>query len=349
MNFKKCVIFWHGFPSCGHMLTDLSIKLGNNLHVIATKPKVPFSELGSFLHNKIIYLDQISDIWSHWNLIKNADIFIHTGWCFADINKIDKKLKKEKYKTKVFILVDNRLKYSLKQIIGYFIFKKFYSKIFDGYIVAGKKSKDLLIFFGINEEKIATGHYGAPEDFYPRSLGNITAKKNRFVFVGSLNRRKGYDILIKAWDKYQKSGGTWELAIVGEELQHGKALNLNKIIQFGFRQPHEVAQIMQESTALILPSRDDNWATVLAEGAASGCILVSTNNVGATYDLIKIGENGYILSNYYPVKSLFTIFREIEFLDKIKRDDMCKKSIIKSEEFKALRLTHAINVLAAND
>lgn len=348
MITKTCVVFWHGFPACAHMLLDLSKKLGNNLTVISTKPTVPFAELGKFLTKEIIYLQTIDEIYLYWKLIKKADIFIHTGWCFSEVNKIDLKLKSFNSSARIYVLVDNRLKYSLRQLIGYFVFRIFYDYKYDGYIVSGKKAYDLLIFFGVEEKKISSGHYGASEDIYPRKVNLIENKKNRFIFVGSLDKRKGFDILIKAWKKYIQSGGTWELLVIGKIPEYFKNIKMKNLTFCGFKQPKDVAHLMQESSALILPGRDDNWATVIAEAAASGCILVSSKNVGATYDLIHHQVNGYVISKYFPINSLFNYLKKIETLSQEERKKMFKFSINLSKDFKSDRLTKAINNLLIN-
>jgi len=348
MKIRSCVVFWHGFPSCGHMLKNLSDLLGDGLTVIATRPALPFHGVGDFLHNKIIYLNSIREINLHWGLISSADIFIHTGWCYKDINVIDKKIKHEKLPTRIYVLVDNRLKYSIRQFFGFFLFRLFFLKKYDGYIVAGKKSKELLNFFGVEEKRIASGHYGAPEDFYPRRYDLVPAKKDQFIFVGSLDKRKGFDLIIQAWKKYVELGGKWRLLVIGSGPLHSEVSGLKNISYLGFRGPNEVARSMQDSRALLLPGRDDNWATVLAEAAASGCILVSTYNVGATYDLVENCYNGYILPNKFLIDSIVEILDKISTMDTDSLEKMAFASIRISENFKSLRLTDALMKLESN-
>ena len=133
------------------MLKDLYSRIGSRLTVIATRPAVPFNGLGAFLGNSLIYIDSVDDIEDYWQLLVGSNVFIHTGWGFNKINEIDIRLKLLRPDIKIYVLVDNRLKYSLRQIIGSIYFRVFMRKLYDGYIVAGKSSYRLMKFFGVKE------------------------------------------------------------------------------------------------------------------------------------------------------------------------------------------------------
>ena len=81
-----------------------------------------------------------------------------------------------------------------------------------------------------------------------------------------------------------------------------KMENLN-IDYKGFLQPEETAYHLNRSKVLILPSRDDNWGTVVCEAAACGNLLLTSRNVGASKDIVIQGVNGKILENL-DVKNL---------------------------------------------
>ena len=155
MTNYRCIVFWNGFPACGHMLRTLSEHFGKGLKVFATPSAVPFQGLGNFLINGISYINSTEELWTHFYDIKTSDIFIHTGWCYSDINKIDRRLKLEKAPTKILVMVDNRLKYSLRQFLGALYFRIYLRNLYDGYIVAGKSAFNLMKFFGIQKKIIS--------------------------------------------------------------------------------------------------------------------------------------------------------------------------------------------------
>lgn len=345
MSRYDCIVFWNGFPACGHMLRDLSNQLKNRLKVYATRPAVPFAGLGGFLQNGITYLNQPSELLSFYDVIKEAKCFIHTGWCYPEINKIDALLKKQRASTKIFVLIDNRLKYSLRQILGAVYFRLVLRRLYDGYIVSGVLASKLMLLLGASSEQIASGHYGAPSDLYSRWDG-VQKKHRHFTFVGSVGKRKGADLLIDAWTQYKARGGTWSLNVLGNGPYVDRLKHLPQVTCLGFQQPSETSRILLTSYAFVLPGRDDNWGTVLAEAAASGCIIVSTKEVGASSDIISENENGYILDTVSS-KSLCDVFFRIESLNDTNMFAMCMKSVEISNDFDFDRLTKAIAKLIA--
>ncbi|WPE15939.1 glycosyltransferase [Candidatus Thioglobus autotrophicus] len=343
MTTITCVIFWDGFPACGHMLTDLSDRLGTKLQVLATKPSVPFSGLGEFFKNEIIYLDNISEIDSYFDMIKNSKIFIHTGWSHKAINKLDKKLNALNSPVRKYVLIDNRLKYSIRQIIGSVYFRFFLKELYDGYIVSGKSAFRLMLFFGVKKSKIVSGHYGASSDLYPR-WNDDQKKLKEVTFIGSLDKRKGADILLEAWKEYKSKKGEMTLNIIGSGEYQKYFTELDNVNVFGFLQPNESSKILLRSLVFVLPGRDDNWATVIAEAAASGCILIPTKFVGATYDFLEDGKNGYLL-NPNSGKLLSNYLLKIQEMPPESLAKMVKYSVKKSFEFDSIRLTKAIEKL----
>lgn len=345
MTHYQCIVFWNGFPACAHMLRALSGRYGDRLRVFATPPAVPFSGLGGFLKNEISYIDSPADLLEYYDIISRADIFIHTGWCYHEINRIDRRLKAEGAATKILVLVDNRLKYSIRQMLGAAYFRLFLRQLYDGFIVAGKSATRLMKFFGVLDRRVASGHYGAPSDLYPRWEAS-ESKVQQFTFVGSVDKRKGADLLAEGWRLYKKSGGTWTLKVIGEGPLEAEFLKLSDVSCLSFQQPREVSRVLRDSYAFILPGRDDNWGTVVAEAAASGCILISTKWVGAAEDLIHEKRNGFLITSLSPQAVCDTLMK----VDKMSGDkliSMCMESVNYSRDFDTIRLLSAIDKLMA--
>jgi glycosyltransferase involved in cell wall biosynthesis len=57
----------------------------------------------------------------------------------------------------------------------------------------------------------------------------------------------------------------------------------------------ELARRYAEADVFALLSRHEPWGVVVNEAAASGLPLVLSDRVGATYDLLRDGENGYLV------------------------------------------------------
>jgi glycosyltransferase involved in cell wall biosynthesis len=57
----------------------------------------------------------------------------------------------------------------------------------------------------------------------------------------------------------------------------------------------ELAQRYVDADVFALLSRHEPWGVVVNEAAASGLPLVLTDRVGAAYDLLRDGENGFLV------------------------------------------------------
>jgi glycosyltransferase involved in cell wall biosynthesis len=57
----------------------------------------------------------------------------------------------------------------------------------------------------------------------------------------------------------------------------------------------ELAQRYVDADVFALLSRHETWGVVVNEAAASGLPLVLSDRVGAAHDLLRDGENGYLV------------------------------------------------------
>jgi glycosyltransferase involved in cell wall biosynthesis len=63
----------------------------------------------------------------------------------------------------------------------------------------------------------------------------------------------------------------------------------------------ELAQRYVDADVFALLSRHEPWGVVVNEAAASGLPLVLSDRVGAAYDLLRDGENGFLVPANDPV------------------------------------------------
>src|SRR5207247_1728955 len=56
---------------------------------------------------------------------------------------------------------------------------------------------------------------------------------------------------------------------------------------------NDLPALYAQADCLVLPSRSEPWGMVLNEAAAARLPIVATESVGAGYDLIEEGVNGY--------------------------------------------------------
>lgn len=305
----KPIIFWYGFPSCGLLIKKVVDRFKEDLIIVTTNPALPIKEVERLLCHKIILLDNPNDILERKSEFSDRNFIIHTGWVYKGWLKYDQCMKK-KNNAKVIVAVDNRYRGDLRQYFGALYFRLYLKKFFDAALVPGKQGQKLMRFLGMKRSKIYTGLYGAYEEIFKEKIP-VQNRNNEFLFIGQLIKRKGIDILISAFKSYKKSGGTWKLRIVG----NGPLVNIcigDNIILEKFTKADEIAEKMNHAKVLVLPSRDDNWGTVVCEAAACGMHLITSKMVGANEDIIQ-SKNGIILDNLSPIdlKKAFLYYQNL--------------------------------------
>jgi glycosyltransferase involved in cell wall biosynthesis len=175
---------------------------------------------------------------------------------------------KKHQNAKIVAMVDNRYRGNLRQYLGAIWFRLYLKKYFDAVLVPGKSGQKLMKFLGMDPSRIYTGLYGAYEGIF-NETNPIEIRNKEFLFVGQLIERKSVDVLIDAFKAYRQAGGAWHLRLVGD----GPLKDIctgDGIILESFTEPKEIARKMNQARVLVLVSRDDNWGTVVCEGAACG-------------------------------------------------------------------------------
>jgi glycosyltransferase involved in cell wall biosynthesis len=305
------IIFWECFPVCGLLLKSVVKHFGNKLIIVATRPLVPFSGLEQMLGHKIIWLDSADDIWERKEEFADRNFILHTGWNHKGWLKYDSWVKKRNNAV-VVVAVDNNFKYNYRQRVGSIYFKLFLSKYFDAAFVPGREGQRLMKFFGMPEEKIYVGYYGAFEKIY-KFKKSIEKRKNEFLYVGQLSHRKSVDILIDGFSHYKNNGGTWRLRIVGDGDLSSICNNVDGVIREGFLQPIDVVDTMNDAKVFILISREEHWGTVMCEAAACGMNIITYKEVGSSVDIVRNNINGIVLDelNYHTLSNALFYYENL--------------------------------------
>lgn len=124
-------------------------------------------------------------------------------------------------------------------------------------------------------------------------------KKKYFLFVGALIKNKGIDWAINAFMKIKDDYPDFRLLIAGEgsnsfykELKfHCEQGDKNKQIEFlGYRS--DVYSLMQNATALLVPSIKEGFGFITAEAMLNGCLVLGRNTGGTKEQF----DNGVILT-----------------------------------------------------
>ena len=141
-------------------------------------------------------------------------------------------------------------------------------------------SEKLSHFFGVSSYVI----FNMVNDDFFSDVKSAVKKESEFHFiaVGTLCKRKGYDILIEAFKRAHFNRNVY-LDILGTGIE---SFNLQKLIkQFGLQEqiilhglktPEQVAQMLSFSNAFVLSSFVETFGIVLIEAMANGLPVVAT-------------------------------------------------------------------------
>jgi glycosyltransferase involved in cell wall biosynthesis len=142
---------------------------------------------------------------------------------------------------------------------------------------------------------IPCGVDGAVFDLPPPGAAR---RPEQLLFVGAVRPVKGLDVLLRALQRLAHAGRRERLVVVGDPYYRSYArayddmrrltaeLGLTDRVDFvGGKDPPDVARYMQESAAVILPSRRETLGMVLVEALACGAPVVSTH-CGGPADIV---------------------------------------------------------------
>jgi len=139
--------------------------------------------------------------------------------------------------------------------------------------------------------------------------------KKVILYVGRLVKQKGVDYLLKAFARYSKENNDVVLVIVGNgECQNkmellSKDLKIDNSVYFiGHVEYDNLPAYYLLCNVCVIPSITykiaDAWAFVVNEAMYFGKPVIATEAVGAAYDMIKNGKNGYMI----PEKDSYSIY-----------------------------------------
>ncbi len=146
---------------------------------------------------------------------------------------------------------------------------------------------------------------------------NITKEFSEFknkkvvLYIGYLNKRKGVDILIEAFQNIKISNAILLIVGSGEERDNLKKLVKNdKNIQFIENvNPDKRAYYYSIADIFVLPTTHDVWGFVTNEALYYNLPVIISNSA-ASSELIENGKTGFIIekNNTIQLQNVLTVF-----------------------------------------
>lgn len=197
----------------------------------------------------------------------------------------------------------------------------------DAVVVPGSKHKEFIVSLGILPERVfvvpnTTNLVIKEEDYvYRDSLREkLHTKEQKVVlYVGRLAKRKGAEYLIKAFANLARGIDQVTLILAGRGKERDKLRTLcskleieERVIFLGFVSDEELAGLYLLCDVFVIPSvttdMGEPWGLVVNEAMTARKPVIATNVVGAAFDMIKNGVNGFVV----PEKDIDSLSKAIE-------------------------------------
>jgi glycosyltransferase involved in cell wall biosynthesis len=234
--------------------------------------------------------------------------------------------------------------FMLKRIFKDVFLKFLFSKV-DAFGYIGKRAKDFYAYYGVPQQKLFLTPYCVDNDFLSKEAAAYAPRKEELkkglglssdcpviLYLSKINENKRPFDLLDAFCNLRMPAS---LVFVGDgPLFHSLEKRVVKrgiknVFFFGFQNNSQISKYYAVSDIFVLPSAGESWGVVINEAMCFGLPVITTDKVMAAYDLVRDGENGYIL----PVgdtKALSSALEElIDNPDKRKRMGEASLEIIK--------------------
>lgn len=221
-------------------------------------------------------------------------------------------------------------------------FKKFSAKKFNKFVVETNES--------IQEWDIQNGVV-IPNPLWFSSNKVADLKANKVIAVGRHVYEKGFDRLLKIWQKVVINHPDWHLDIYGKsndnlDLQKlATTLIINNNVAF-FDPVKDINLKYQEASIYLLTSRFEGFGMVLIEAMESGLPCIAYDCPCGPRAIITNNENGFLIENGDESNYINAI--ESLICDKEKRFEMGKKAKISSLKYNIDTIMPLWNTLFKN-
>lgn len=188
--------------------------------------------------------------------------------------------------------------------------------VLSGILTIGAKNREFYAAMGFRQERLFRMPYAVDNKWFAERFAEAASRREAFraelglkpgrpiaLFAAKLQPRKRAQDLIRAFKTVvdDPAAGNPYLLIAGDgelrdELQALAAdAPANSIHFLGFRGQTDLPPLYDLCDVFVLPSNTEPWGLVTNEALNAGRPVIATTEVGSAYDLVREGENGFVI------------------------------------------------------
>lgn len=180
----------------------------------------------------------------------------------------------------------------------------------DQFLAIGTRNREFYLARGVAPERIGAMPYCVDNAYFraraeaadTESLRNelgLEADRPVILYAGKLIARKYGDNLLEAYARLP-APRPYLLFIGDGELREPlmRWVEERKLVDvrfLGFRNQSELPTFYALADIFVLPSVNETWGLVVNEAMNAGCAIVVSNQVGSGADLVRNGDNGFVV------------------------------------------------------
>lgn len=261
--------------------------------------------------NGFLSLINISVIVKLWRGRYDA-IIIHGHNSFTNLIAI---VSAKLFNTAVFMRTETHLlleRKGLKKALRKPLLKLFY-KMCDACLYIGSRNKEFYKYHELTDEKLFFVPYTVDNVFFmsrankphphqesfKKELG-VSSDTPIILYSSKLISRKRPMDLLKAYEGLRRRGIKAALVFIGDGPERQKlevyiaSKGVPDVHFVGFKNQSELPEYYAQAHVFVLPSENEPWGLVINEVMSAGVPVITTFEVGASADLVQLGETGFV-------------------------------------------------------
>ena len=227
------------------------------------------------------------------------EVLVSVGW--ADRAYMQLLFMAQQRSVPLVVVSDSRSQDSVRTPIREWL-KRYLLRGYSAGLVAGTQSRDYLEQLGMRPEAICQPWDVVDNQRFSQmaaeaALDGPPLSERPFLCVGRFIAEKNHALLMQAYGRYQQTGGTRPLLLVGHgpleqeiRVACSQLLRPMSVTLAPFVQLEQLGHYYGQSHALVLPSAKDTWGLVVNEAMAAGLPVIVSRACGCAQDLLGNGE-----------------------------------------------------------